>query len=86
MVRDAGFEPACKCCIHQRSRAADSQIDSQSFRQHPELAEIASTWADLPDALKAAVLGIVRSVGSGLTGATKTRKRGARSKPALVKP
>ena len=65
MVRDAGFEPACKCCIYQGSRAADSQIHSQSFREHPELAEILGAWPDLPEALKAAVLGIVRSVGTG---------------------
>ena len=64
MVRDAGFEPACKCCIHQGSRAADSQIHSQSFRDEPELREIAAAWPDLPEALKAAVLGIVRSVGT----------------------
>jgi hypothetical protein len=57
----AGFEPACKCCIHKGSGATDSQIDSQSFRDHPEVAEIAAAWDDLPDALKAAVLGIVRS-------------------------
>jgi len=86
MVRDAGFEPACKCCIHQGSGATDSQIDSQSFRGHPELAEILGAWPDLPEALKAAVLGIVRSIGTGNGSATQTRKRGARSKSASVKP
>jgi hypothetical protein len=65
MVRDAGFEPACKSRIHQGSRATDSQIHSQSFRDNPELAEILGAWPDLPEALKAAVLGIVRSVGTG---------------------
>ena len=64
MVRDAGFEPACKCCIHQGSGATDSQIHSQSFREHTELAEILGAWPNLPEALKAAVLGIVRSVGT----------------------
>ena len=66
MVRDAGFEPACKCCIHQGSRANDSQIDSQGLWDEPELREIAAAWDDMPDALKAAVLGIVRSASGGV--------------------
>ena len=68
MVRDTGFEPACKCCVYQGSGATDSQIHSQSFRDHPEMTEIAAAWADLPDALKAAVLGIVRVAGKRALG------------------
>ena len=71
MVRDAGFEPACKRCIHQGSRAADSQIDSQSFRDEPELREIAAAWPLLAGPLKAAVLAIVRSVSTDRGGLVK---------------
>ena len=38
------------------------QLAPQGCYWQEEVGEIASAWADLPDALKAAVLGIVRSV------------------------
>jgi len=85
MVRDAGFEPACKCCIHQGSRAADSQIHSQSFRGEPELAEIAAAWTGLPEALKAAVLGIVRSDGTASgVGSPPLKRARARLKSGAI--
>jgi hypothetical protein len=43
------------------------------------MAEIAAAWFDLPEALKAAVLGIVRSVGVGSQIASPPLKR-ARAK------
>lgn len=42
--------------------SAAPQLAPQGCEWPEEVGEIAAAWADLPDALKAAVLGIVRSV------------------------
>jgi hypothetical protein len=56
-VRDAGFEPAAKRIHYEGASAQSSQIASQKRG----LAEIVAIWADLPGALQAGVLAIVRS-------------------------
>jgi hypothetical protein len=39
----------------------DSQIDSQSFDQDPELSKIVAAWPKLSTALRAAIMAIVNS-------------------------
>jgi hypothetical protein len=49
------------------------------------MAEIAGAWPDLPEALKAAVLGIVRSVGTGSgIGSPPLKRARARLKSGTV--
>jgi hypothetical protein len=50
--------------LHQALTTQAPQLAPQGIYWPGEVEEIARTWAVLPDALKAAVLGIVRSVGA----------------------
>jgi hypothetical protein len=40
---------------------ADAQIGAQTFREGFEICEVIAAWPDLPEALRAGVLAIVRS-------------------------
>ena len=56
---------------YQALTDAAPQLAPQRISWPEEVEEIALAWASLPDALKAAVLGIVRSVGSDRGGLVK---------------
>ena len=60
---------------YQALTDAAPQLAPQRISWPEEVEEIALAWAGLPDALKAAVLGIVRSVGTDRRG---LEKRGLR--------
>jgi len=57
MVRDAGFEPVLPPTDSQAFTALASQIASHA----DGIGEIATAWPELPAALKAGVLAIIRS-------------------------
>ena len=63
MVRDAGFEPAGNPCCDKGSSGEWAQIEAQRPALDAEGQEVSAAWPDLPHALRAAVLAIVRSVG-----------------------
>jgi len=56
---------------YQALTDAAPQLAPQPIEWPEELEEIALAWAGLPDALKAAVLGIVRSVSTNSGGSAK---------------
>ena len=56
---------------HQALTDAAPQLAPQRISWPEEVEEIARAWAGLPDALKAAVLGIVRSVATDRGGLVK---------------
>jgi hypothetical protein len=56
---------------YQALTDAAPQLAPQRISWPEEVEEIALAWAGLPDALKAAVLGIVRSVGMDSGGLVK---------------
>jgi hypothetical protein len=56
---------------YQALTDAAPQLALQCCKWPEEVEEIALAWAALPDALKAAVLGIVRSVGTERGGLAK---------------
>ena len=56
---------------YQALTDAAPQLAPQRISWPEEVEEIALAWAGLPDALKAAVLGIVRSVGTDRGGLAK---------------
>ena len=56
---------------YQALTDAAPQLAPQCCKWPEEVEEIARAWAGLPDALKAAVLGIVRSVGADSGGSAK---------------
>ena len=56
---------------YQALTDAAPQLAPQGISWPEEVEEIALAWAGLPDALKAAVLGIVRSVGTDRGGLVK---------------
>ena len=56
---------------YQALTDAAPQLAPQRIPWPEEVEEIALAWGVLPDALKAAVLGIVRSVGSDRAGLAK---------------
>jgi len=59
------FEPAAESSIHQASPCGASHIASHDSEDASELAEVRTAWAGLPQALKAAILAIVRSQVTG---------------------
>jgi hypothetical protein len=56
---------------YQALTDAAPQLAPQCCKWPEEVEEIALAWAGLPDTLKAAVLGIVRSVGADRGGVVK---------------
>ena len=70
MVRDAGFEPAKRRWLSSTYGCSPTTGPTR-FKWPEEVEEIALAWAGLPDALKAAVLGIVRSMGTDGGGVLK---------------
>src|ERR1700678_555033 len=65
----AGFEPAASPCIDEASVGVPSHIASHEAKTKLEGWEVIEAWAGLPEALRAAILAIVRSH----TGATGKR-------------
>ena len=61
MVRDAGFEPESGICIDAGFRGAVSQIASHDVQIKLDGWEVVEAWPGLPEALRAAILAIVRS-------------------------
>jgi len=59
------FEPEARPCIDEAPAGVPSHIASHDPGDLPELLEIAAAWRGLPDVLKGAVLGIVRSAQPG---------------------
>jgi hypothetical protein len=59
------FEPEAGARIYAGFPGAASQIASHGSVDLPEVLEIAAAWRGLPDVLKRAVLGIVRSAQPG---------------------
>lgn len=61
LVRSPGIEPDEIACKIKGSSVTLSQGLSQKAESFQELAEVLAVWPDLPPALRAAVLAIVRT-------------------------
>jgi hypothetical protein len=60
-MRDTGFEPAAKSPFLEKSANRLSQIPSLKDLRGLELCEVIAAWPDLPEALRAGVLAIIRT-------------------------
>jgi hypothetical protein len=60
-MRDTGFEPAVNSPFLEESANRLSQIPSLKDLRGLELCEVIAAWPDLPEALRAGVLAIVRT-------------------------